>query len=121
MLNNKWFKIIVSAVVAVGVITFVGHNYVNYVEKKQTPVTISNSNKKTLFFYRDDCSDCQSIFHQVYWKSALKNNVVFINMNQQKNRKYIAKYNLTSVPTFINGDKQYSGTNLDKIHQVLGD
>lgn len=118
---NKWVKIIISAVVAVGLIAFLGHNYVNYVEKKQTAVTISSSNKKTLFFYRDDCSDCQSIFHQVYWNNALKNNVVFINMNQQKNRKYIAKYNLTSVPTFINGDKQYSGTNLDRINQVLGD
>lgn len=117
---NKWLKIIISAVVAVGVITFIGHNYVNYVEKQQTPVTISSNTKKTLFFYRDDCSDCQSIFHQVYWKSALKSNVVFINMNQQKNRKYIAKYSLTSVPTFINDNKRYSGTKIDKINQVVG-
>lgn len=120
---NKISKTIaIVAVVAIMVI-FIGHNYINTIEKRQTVVQIPKDTKQTLFFYRDDCADCQSIFHQVYWQDKLtKQGVLFINMNQSANRKYIKKYNLTAVPTFINADNQrYSGTNLDKIEKVVGE
>ncbi|KZU18644.1 thioredoxin [Companilactobacillus farciminis] len=119
---NRIIKAIaIMAVVAVMVI-FIGHNYINTIEKRQTVVQIPKDTKETLFFYRDDCADCQSIFHQVYWQDKLtKQDVLFINMNQPANRKYIEKYHLTAVPTFINADNQrYSGTNLDKIEKVVG-
>ena len=110
------------AVEAVMVI-FIGHNYINTIEKRQTVVQIPKDTKQTLFFYRDDCADCQSVFHQVYWQDKLTNkDVLFINMNQPANRKYIGKYRLTAVPTFINADNErYSGTSLDKIEKVVGE
>lgn len=109
------------AVIA-GMVIFVGHNYINTVEKRQETVQIPKDTKKTLFFYRDDCADCQSVFHQVYWQDKLTSkDVLFINMNDKKNSQYIEKYNLVEVPTFINADNErYSGTNLDKIEKVLG-
>lgn len=80
-----WIKKIdkpLVAIVVLGVIIgFIGHNYVNYVEKQQPTVQISKGNDKTLVFYRDDCSDCQKIFHQVYWQGKLHNNILLINMN----------------------------------------
>lgn len=118
---NKWIKAILSVVVATGLIAFLGHNYINYVEKKQQVVSITKTIKKTLFFYRDDCSDCQSIFHHVYWKNVFNDNVQFINMNQSKNRKYISEYDLTSVPTFIKESERYSGTDVKKIDEIMGD
>lgn len=118
---NKWSKIFISIFAVTALVVFLGHNYVNYVERKQVAVTIVKSPKKTLFFYRDDCKDCQSIFHHVYWKNFLNQNVTFINMNQAQNRKYIAQYNLTAVPTFVNGAKRYTGTNVNKIDDLLGE
>ncbi|BDX42666.1 MULTISPECIES: thioredoxin domain-containing protein [Enterococcus] len=119
---NKIIKTLAIVAVIAFMVIFVGHNYINTIEKRQETVQIPKDTKKTLFFYRDDCSDCQSIFHQVYWRDKLTNqDVLFINMNQPANRKYIEKYNLTAVPTFINADNQrYSGTNLDKIEKVVG-
>lgn len=120
-----WIKKIdkpLVAIVVLGVIIgFIGHNYVNYVEKQQPTVQISKGNDKTLVFYRDDCSDCQKIFHQVYWQGKLHNNILLINMNNRKNRQYIQKYHLTGVPTFINGNNRYSGTDLKEIRKVVGE
>jgi len=118
---KKIGKPLVAIVVLGAIIGFIGHNYVNYVEKQQPKVQISKGNDKTLVFYRDDCSDCQKIFHQVYWQGKLHNNILLINMNNQKNRQYIQKYHLTSVPTFINGNNRYSGTDLKKIRKVVGE
>lgn len=114
-------KLLVAIVVLGAIIGFIGHNYVNYVEKQQPTVQINKSNDKTLVFYRDDCSDCQEIFHQVYWQGKLHNNILLINMNNQKNRQYIQKYHLTSVPTFINGNNRYLGTDLKEIRKVVGE
>ena len=118
---KKIGKPLVAIVVLGAIIGFIGHNYVNYVEKQQPTVQISKGNDKTLVFYRDDCSDCQKIFHQVYWQGKLHNNILLINMNNQKNRQYIQKYHLTSVPTFINGNNRYSGTDLKEIRKVVGE
>ena len=102
-------------------IGFIGHNYINYVEKKREPVAVTKKTNKVLFFYRDDCSDCQSIFHQIYWKNFISRDVEFINMNESSNRKYIEEYNLVSVPTFVHDNKQYAGTNISDIDDVMGD
>lgn len=42
-------------------------------------------------------------------------------MNQPQNRQYIQKYQLTSVPTLIHGKQRYSGTNQQRIKQIVGD
>lgn len=122
-LIKKLSKALAIIVVILAVLGFAGHSYVNHVEKEKTVVKVAANakQKKALFFYRDDCPDCQSIFHQIYWHNVISHNIVFINMNQQKNRKYIVKYQLTSVPTLIHGNQRYSGTNMKNIKQIVGD
>ncbi|GEK41101.1 hypothetical protein SRCM101060_02027 [Lactiplantibacillus plantarum] len=114
-------KALAVIVVVLAVSGFIGHRYVNYVEKQRPVVTLAKHPEKVLFFYRDDCPDCQSIFHQIYWHNAISHNIVLINMNQPQNRHYIQKYQLTSVPTLIHGKQRYTGTNQQRIKQIVGD
>lgn len=118
----KWVgKALAVIVVVLAVSGFAGHQYVNHVEKQRPVVTLAKHPEKVLFFYRDDCPDCQSIFHQIYWHNVISHNVVFINMNQSQNRHYIQQYQLTSVPTLIHGKQRYTGTNQKRIKQIVGD
>ncbi|MGY3745445.1 thioredoxin family protein [Oenococcus kitaharae] len=114
-------KVLAVIVVFLAVSDFASHQYVNHVEKQRLVVTLAKHPKKVLFFYRDDCPDCQAIFHQIYWHNVISHNIVFINMNQPKNRQYIQKYQLTSVPTLIHGKQRYTGTNQQRIKQIVGD
>ncbi|KAE9564885.1 hypothetical protein FD33_GL000480 [Companilactobacillus paralimentarius DSM 13238 = JCM 10415] len=114
-------KALAVIVVVLAVSGFTGHQYVNRVEKQRPVVTLAKHPEKVLFFYRDDCPDCQSIFHQIYWHNAISHNIVLINMNQPQNRHYIQKYQLTSVPTLIHGKQRYTGTNQQRIKQIVGD
>ncbi|MEJ1319477.1 thioredoxin family protein [Latilactobacillus sakei] len=110
---------VIVVVLAVG--GFASHQYVNHVEKRRPIVTLAKHPKKVLFFYRDDCPDCQAIFHRIYWHNVISHNVVFINMNQSQNRHYIQQYQLTSVPTLIHGKQRYAGTKQSQIKQIVGD
>ncbi|MCM0725620.1 thioredoxin family protein (plasmid) [Latilactobacillus curvatus] len=114
-------KALAVIVVVLAVSGFAGHQYVNHVEKQLSIVTLAKHSDKVLFFYRDDCPDCQSIFHQIYWHNAISHNIILINMNQPKNRHYIQKYQLTAVPTLIHGKQRYTGTNQKRIKQIVGD
>ncbi|PRO95980.1 thioredoxin [Lactiplantibacillus pentosus] len=114
-------KVLAVIVVVLAVSSFASHQYVNHVEKQRPVVTLAKHPKKVLFFYRDDCPDCQSIFHRIYWHNAISHNILFINMNQPQNRHYIQKYQLTSVPTLIRDNQRYTGTNQQKIKQIVGD
>jgi thiol-disulfide isomerase/thioredoxin len=114
-------KALAVIVVVLAVSSFASHQYVNYVEKQRPIVTLAKHSDKVLFFYRDDCPDCQSIFHQIYWHNVISHNIILINMNQPQNRQYIQKYQLTSVPTLIHGKQRYSGTNQQRIKQIVGD
>ena len=120
---SKIIKSLAILAVIAGIIIFLGHNYINTIEKRQTIVEIPKKTAKTLFFYRDDCSDCQAVFHQVFWHDKFsKHDVLFINTNQTKNRKYIEEYQLDAVPTFINSsDERYTGTDLAQIKKVVGE
>ena len=84
-------KALAVIVVILAVLGFAGHSYVNHVEKEKTVVTLAKHPKKVLFFYRDDCPDCQAIFHQIDWHNA------------------------------IHGKQRYSGTNQQRIKQIVGD
>lgn len=118
----KWVgKALAVIVVVLAVSGFAGHQYVNHVEKQRPVVTLAKHPEKVLFFYRDDCPDCQAIFHRIYWHNVISHNVVFINMNQSQNRHYIQQYQLTSVPTLIHGKQRYTGTNQQRIKQIVGD
>lgn len=114
-------KALAVIVVVLAVSGFIGHQYVNYVEKQRSVVTLAKHANKVLFFYRDDCPDCQAIFHRIYWHNVISHNVVFINMNQPKNRHYIQQYKLTSVPTLIHGNQRYAGTKQSHIKRIVGD
>ncbi|MGA3435723.1 thioredoxin [Lactiplantibacillus plantarum] len=114
-------KALVVIVVVLTVSGFIGHRYVNYVEKQQPVVTLAKHPKKVLFFYRDDCPDCQAIFHRIYWHNVISHNIILINMNQPKNRHYIQQYQLTSVPTLIHGNQRYAGTKPSQIKRIVGD
>ncbi|MDT7017525.1 thioredoxin domain-containing protein [Latilactobacillus curvatus] len=114
-------KALAVIVVVLAVSGFAGHQYVNHVEKQLSIVTLAKHSDKVLFFYRDDCPDCQSIFHQIYWHNAISHNIILINMNQPKNRHYIQKYQLTAAPTLIHGKQRYTGTNQKRIKQIVGD
>lgn len=118
---NKIIKTLAILAVLAIMVIFIGHNYINTIEKRREIVQIPKDTKQTLFFYRDDCSDCQSIFHQIYWHNAISHNIVLINMNQPQNRHYIQKYQLTSVPTLIHGKQRYTGTNQQRIKRIVGD
>lgn len=103
---------------------------------KQMDMTARENNRQSfvikkkqsvLFFYRDDCPDCQKIFEQVYNLSQ-KNpgKVQFINTNNKENHeKYLTKYSVKYVPTFIvldeNGGEvsRYTGTDSEKIAEQL--
>ena len=110
-----------KALAVIVVSGFASHQYVNHVEKQRPIVTLAKHPKKVLFFYRDDCPDCQAVFHRIYWHNVISHNVVFINMNQSQNRHYIQQYQLTSVPTLIHGKQRYTGTNQQRIKQIVGD
>ncbi|AGO09519.1 MULTISPECIES: thioredoxin family protein [Lactobacillaceae] len=114
-------KALAVIVVVLAISGFASHQYVNHVEKQRPVVTLAKHANKVLFFYRDDCPDCQAIFHRIYWHNVISHNVVFINMNQSQNRHYIQQYQLTSVPTLIHGKQRYTGTNQQRIKQIVGD
>nr|WP_228733577.1 thioredoxin family protein [Lactiplantibacillus pentosus] len=114
-------KALAVIVVVLAVSGFAGHQYVNHVEKQRSIVTLAKHSDKVLFFYRDDCPDCQAIFHQIYWHNVISHNIILINMNQPKNRHFIQKYQLTSVPTLISGNQRYVGTKQSQIKRIVGD
>lgn len=74
---------------------------------------------KISFFYRDDCKDCKRVFNQVYMHNFFHRDIEFINLNQEKNRHYIDDYNIHSVPTFIQKNKAYVGTDKTHISEFL--
>ena len=120
-LIRKVSKALAVIVVILAVLGFAGYSYVNHVEKEKTVVTLAKHSDKVLFFYRDDCPDCQAIFHQIYWHNVISHNIILINMNQPKNRHYIQKYQLTAVPTLISGNQRYVGTKQSQIKRIVGD
>ena len=108
-----------NVIMMIVVLLLSGQLMIQYQEKERTPVKLTGTKNVTLFFYRDDCRDCQKVFDDVYWQKISGQKLIFINMNNQSNRRYIGKYDLVSVPTFIKNHHRYVGTNLSKINQVI--
>ena len=84
-------------------------------------VTIATNEDRALVFYKDDCSDCQEVFQELYKENLANNHLLFINLNQPRNKGYIAKYQLQTVPTIVTTEGRYAGTDTKKIHQLLED
>lgn len=81
-------------------------------------ITVINKDKIS-FFYRDDCSDCNKIFMQIYLHNLFYKDIEYINLTQKENRKYIDSYNITNVPTFIYKNTAYVGTDKNQIKKFL--
>lgn len=82
-------------------------------------VQLEPQTKETLFFYRDDCSDCQKVLPGIERSALFKKNIMFVNLSIEENQAYIKKYSLRSVPTFISEKGRYEGTNNKKIKTIL--
>lgn len=66
--------------------------------------SISKTSLKTkaiVFFYRDDCPDCQRVFDQVYRAKQTGTPIVFANTNNPKNRKLALLNGVKTVPSFV--------------------
>lgn len=110
---------------SLGVIGSCSVVHVMNVEQDRSTVTIQKKHS-IVFFYRDDCPDCRKIFSQVLAGRDGGLPIQFVNTNNQTNKKkYLKKYNIKYVPTFIYLDKQgnevdrYTGTNRTKIDEML--
>ena len=88
-------------------------------ELDRSVVTIATNEERALVFYKDDCSDCQKIFPELYKENLANDNLLFINLNQPKNKGYISKYQLETVPTIVTLKGRYAGTDTEKIQQFL--
>lgn len=81
---KKIIKILL--VLCIAGIVGIGFNFYQTEHSKAVITTIKED--KINFFYRDDCKDCKKIFKQVYLHNLINHDVQFINLNQEKNRKY---------------------------------
>lgn len=88
-------------------------------ELDRSVVTIATNEERALVFYKDDCADCQKIFPELYKENLAHDNLLFINLNQPKNKGYIATYQLRTVPTIVTPNGRYAGTDTEKIQQLL--
>ncbi len=90
-------------------------------EKERAAVVLADNETRVLFFYKDTCADCQKVYPTVYEEDQGENNIVFINLNQPKNRHYIKTYTLEKVPTFVTPKRRYVGTDTRKIQQLIAE
>lgn len=93
--------------------------YDRHQTESSTAVVSMIKEDKINFFYRDDCKDCKKVFNQVYLHNFFHRDIEFVNLNQEKNRKYIDEYNIHTVPTFIHENEAYAGTQKEKIKEIL--
>lgn len=68
-------------------------------EKKQQIVLNEELKGKTVVFYKDDCLDCRQMYPRFWLRQQLRQDIVFVNMNQPLNRHYIHEFHLRQVPT----------------------
>ena len=121
--RNKKVIILLFGILLVFVGGYTGYHLRNRaIENQRTQVNLGKNESAVVLFYKDDCSDCKSIFDQVMVKKDFSNTKVkLINLNNKANRYYIGKYNLKYVPTFMilrNGKEinRYTGVDKDKIN-----
>lgn len=112
-------KKIIKILLVFCIVGIIGVKFNYYQTEHSKAVITTIKEDKINFFYRDDCKDCKQVFNQVYMHNLLHRDIEFINLNQEKNRRYIEAYNIHSVPTFIYQNNAYAGTNKEKIKELL--
>lgn len=72
------------------------------IEMQQKSISEASLKTKTIvFFYRDDCPDCQRVFDQVYRAKQTGTPIIFANTNNPKNRKLALLNGVKTVPSFV--------------------
>ncbi|MBO0455797.1 thioredoxin [Enterococcus hulanensis] len=118
---KKRFKvIIVMALVFVSLYTGI-QTIIDQKEKDQRVVVLDRGEQKKIVFYKDDCPDCQKIFNQLFWHDVRHKDMIFVNLNQEENRKYIKIYDVKSVPTIVHESQKYEGIDRKKIRTILNE
>ncbi|MCB6916155.1 thioredoxin family protein [Enterococcus avium] len=113
MILLLFFLSVVSAVI--GTVTYTIHKK----EKDLSFVELETDEERKILFYRDDCPDCKAVYPQVFFHNLRNRDTVFVNLNQQKNRRYISKYQIKTVPTIIHKDQRYEGMDQKQIQEFL--
>nr|WP_207702647.1 thioredoxin domain-containing protein [Enterococcus sp. 665A]MBO1340288.1 thioredoxin [Enterococcus sp. 665A] len=114
--SSKYILIVVCSLITAASSLFV---HMSYTFHRSISIELTADSNKTIFFYRDDCSDCKKVFPIVYFNRISNKNVILVNMNNPTNRKYISKFELKSVPTFAKGDNQYVGIDQEQVKKIL--
>lgn len=115
----KLVKGVIITSVLITIALLVGYGYLVYQEKNRNTIELKNTRDVMLFFYRDDCKDCQKIFRDVYFQKLRGRKVILINMNNYKNRRYAKEYRIYSVPTCIKNNQKYVGSNWKEIYDLI--
>lgn len=103
----------------IGGVVFVLVGRMEQVQSDTSIVIIDKKESKTIVFYKDDCPHCQSVFPWLYFHNLRYNDLLFVNLNQPKNREYIQPYKIKSVPTLVRGNAHYSGTNIKELQKFI--
>ncbi|WPH48346.1 thioredoxin family protein (plasmid) [Enterococcus faecalis] len=88
-------------------------------EHDRSFVKIANNEQRTVVFYKDSCQECQKVFPFLFKENLAHDNLLFVNLNQEENQRYISTYQLTSVPTFVGPNGRYEGTDTEEIRKLL--
>ena len=93
--------------------------YIDHCEKQAPTVQLTlKQRQEPIFFYKASCPDCRKVYPYVYLMS-LTHHITMINLDNQQNWFYIQPYHLTRVPTMVYQGKDYTGTNVIKIWQLI--
>lgn len=82
--------------------------HIHHVMNQTTTVSteqIESSNQ--LIFFKDDCRDCQKELPKLIIKNLFNTKTLYINLNNEENKKYINDYHLKEVPTIVEGGKKW--------------
>jgi glutaredoxin len=119
-MKNRIKVIMVMVLVSVSLYTGI-RTIIDQKEKDQRVVVLDRGEQKKIVFYKDDCPDCQKIFNQLFWHDVRHKDMVFVNLNQKENRKYIKLYEVKSVPTIVHKSQKYEGIDRKKICTIINE
>lgn len=117
--KNRILQVVSIIILILGIGYLVGSIHIERQLQKREVVNLDISEDQKILFYRDDCPDCRKVFPALYIKNFSERDLIFVNLNQQKNRRYIHQYQLKEVPTVTNGKRRYSGIDAGEINHTL--
>lgn len=121
IVRNKIYQILTVIILILGIGYFAGTIHIKQQMQQREVVNLNDSEDQKILFYREDCPDCKRVFPNLYIKSLLDQELILVNLNQPKNRKYIQQYQLKEVPIIFNGKRSYSGIDTKKMKHILKD